>query len=66
LTEGAKRVLAKEGFDPHYGARPLARALKRLVENPLAAKIVSGEVKDGDAVTVDAAAMSDSLLLRKQ
>jgi len=64
LTEGAKRVLAKEGFDPHYGARPLARALKRLVENPLAAKIVSGEVKDGDAVTVDAAAMSDVLVLR--
>jgi len=66
LTEEAKRVLAKEGFDPHYGARPLARALKRLVENPLAAKIVAGEVKEGDRVVVDAAAMSDVLVLRTE
>ncbi len=64
LTEEAKRVLAKEGFDPHYGARPLTRAMKRLIENPLAAKIVAGEVSEGDAVTVDAAAMSDVLILR--
>jgi len=64
LTDGAKRVLAKEGYDPHYGARPLARAMKRLVENPLAAKIVAGEVTEGDAVVVDAAAMSDALILR--
>ena len=66
LTDEAKRVLAKEGYDPHYGARPLARALKRLVENPLARMIVTGEVKEGDTVCVDAAAISDSLLLRKQ
>jgi len=64
LTDGAKRVLAKEGYDPHYGARPLARAMKRLVENPLAAKIVAGEVTEGDTVVVDAAAMSDALILR--
>ena len=38
--------------------------MKRLVENPLASKIVAGEVKDGDAVAVDAAAMSDVLILR--
>lgn len=66
LTDEAKRVLAKGGFDPHYGARPLARALKRLVENPLARAIVSGEISGGDAVVVDAAAMSDVLLLRRQ
>ena len=64
VTDGAKRVLAKEGYDPHYGARPLARALKRLIENPLAAKIVAGEISEGDDVTVDAAAMSDALILR--
>ncbi|MGB2983914.1 MAG: AAA family ATPase [Candidatus Bipolaricaulia bacterium] len=64
LSDSAKRVLAKEGFDPHYGARPLARALKRLVENPLAAKIVAGEVADGDTISVDAAAMSNVLILR--
>ena len=66
LTDEAKRVLAKEGFDPHYGARPLARALKRLVENPLARAIVANEITDGDHVAVDAAAMSDVLLIRKQ
>ena len=66
LTNEAKRVLAREGFDPHYGARPLTRALKRLVENPLAAKIVNGEVEEGDRVVVDAAAMSNVLILRTE
>ncbi len=66
LTAEAKRVLAKAGYDPHYGARPLARAMKRLVENPLASKIVAGEISEGDPVTVDAAAMSDVLLIRKR
>ena len=66
LTAEAKRVLAKAGYDPHYGARPLARAMKRLVENPLASQIVAGEIGEGDPVSVDAAAMSDVLLIRKQ
>ncbi len=66
LTDEAQRILAKEGFDSHYGARPLARALKRLVENPLARSIVAGEVREGDRVVVDAAAMSDALLIRRQ
>jgi len=66
LTNEAKRVLAKAGYDPHYGARPLARAMKRLIENPLASRIVAGEVSEGDSVAVDAAAMSDVLLIRKQ
>ena len=65
LTDEAKRVLAKAGYDPHYGARPLARAMKRLVENPLASKIVGGEISDGAAVTIDAAAMSDVLVIRR-
>ncbi len=66
LTAEAKRVLAKEGYDPHYGARPLERAMKRLVENPLAMKIVSGEVKEGDRITVDAAAMASALVIRRE
>lgn len=66
LTDGAKKVLARKGYDPHYGARPLARALKRLVENPLAMKIISGEVKEGDHVVIDAAAMADALVFRRQ
>jgi len=66
LTDEAKKVLAKKGYDRNYGARPLERALKRMVENPLAMKIVSGEVSEGDHVMVDAAAMSDVLLIRAQ
>jgi ATP-dependent Clp protease ATP-binding subunit ClpC len=66
VTAEARQVLAKAGYDPHYGARPLARAMKRLVENPLASKIVAGEISEGDSVTVAAAAMSDVLLIRKQ
>ena len=66
LTAEAKRVLSSAGYDPHYGARPLARAMKRLVENPLASKIVAGEISDGDTVSIDAAAMSDALLIRRQ
>jgi len=66
LTDKAKEVLSKEGYNPHYGARPLERALKRLVENPLAMKIVSGEIKEGDHVTVDAAAMADALVIRSR
>ncbi len=66
VTAEAKRVLTKEGFDPHYGARPLARAIKRLVENPLASRIVAGEIPPGTIVAVDAAAMSNALVLRPQ
>jgi len=66
LTDEAKKVLAKKGYDPHYGARPLERELKRLVENQLAMKIISGEVSEGDDVTVDTAAMSDVLLIRAE
>jgi ATP-dependent Clp protease ATP-binding subunit ClpB len=54
LTEDAKQVLADAGWDPTYGARPLKRALQRLVENPLALRLLEGEFGDGDAVRVDA------------
>jgi ATP-dependent Clp protease ATP-binding subunit ClpB len=53
LTDDAKELLAEEGFDMVYGARPLKRAIQRDVLNPLAAKILSGEVKEGSAVVVD-------------
>jgi ATP-dependent Clp protease ATP-binding subunit ClpB len=53
LTEGAKDRLAQDGFDPVYGARPLARLIQREVQNPLAARILRGEVGRGDAVEVD-------------
>ncbi len=53
VTEAAKLWLAKEGFDPVYGARPLRRAIERYVENPLSTKILRGEFKEGDTVVVD-------------
>jgi ATP-dependent Clp protease ATP-binding subunit ClpA len=54
LSEKAKSWLAREGYDPVYGARPLRRAIERYVENPLSAKILSGQLKEGDTVRVDA------------
>jgi len=47
-----KELLAAEGFDPTFGARPLRRAIQRLVENPLAEEILSGRIKGGDTVQV--------------
>lgn len=66
LTDEARKVLAKEGYNPHYGARPLERALKRLVENPLATKVISGEISAGNHVSIDAAAMANALVIRQQ
>ncbi|MFZ5919029.1 MAG: ATP-dependent chaperone ClpB [Chloroflexota bacterium] len=54
LSEAAKRLLAEEGFDPVYGARPLKRIIQRRVQDPLALKLLQGEFRDGDAIRVDA------------
>jgi ATP-dependent Clp protease ATP-binding subunit ClpB len=54
LTEEAKEVLAEAGWDPTFGARPLKRALQRLVENPLAMRLLEGDFADGDHIRVDA------------
>jgi len=56
LTEEAKMRLAKEGFDPVFGARPLRRAIQRQVENPLSKRILEGEFEEGAHILVDAAA----------
>jgi len=53
LTESAEEFLAKTGFDPVYGARPIKRAIQRYVQDPLAVKILEGSVKEEDNVTVD-------------
>ena len=55
LTDAAKDALAEAGWDPAYGARPLKRAIQRLVENPLALRLLEGDFVDGDTVRVDAA-----------
>jgi ATP-dependent Clp protease ATP-binding subunit ClpB len=54
LTDEAKELVAEAGWDPTYGARPLKRALQRLVENPLALRLLEGEFQAGDTVLVDA------------
>jgi ATP-dependent Clp protease ATP-binding subunit ClpB len=54
LTDAAKELLFTEGFGPNYGARPLKRAIQKLVQDPLALKILDGEVLHGDHVVVDA------------
>ncbi|HXF98154.1 MAG TPA: ATP-dependent chaperone ClpB [Gaiellaceae bacterium] len=54
LTDAAKEALADAGWDPAYGARPLKRAIQRLVENPLARALLEGRFSEGDAVLVDA------------
>ncbi|MFC2022334.1 ATP-dependent Clp protease ATP-binding subunit [Chloroflexota bacterium] len=53
ITDGAKSWLAKVGFDPLFGARPLRRAVERYVENPLSTKVLRGEFNEGDKVLVD-------------
>jgi len=53
LTDAAKRQLVEEGYDPVYGARPLKRVIQRRIQDPLAVKILAGDVRDGDHVVVD-------------
>jgi ATP-dependent Clp protease ATP-binding subunit ClpB len=55
VTDAAKELLAEEGWDPAYGARPLKRAIQRLVENPLALELLEGRFGEGDTVRVNAA-----------
>lgn len=53
LTENAKEFIAKAGYDPVYGARPLKRAIQKEILNPLALKLLDGTFKEGDVVEVD-------------
>ncbi len=53
LSEAAKTLLADEGYDPQYGARPLRRVIQQRIENPLASRILSGEFAEGDTIHVD-------------
>jgi ATP-dependent Clp protease ATP-binding subunit ClpB len=52
VTDDAKRLLAEEGYDPAFGARPLKRAIQRLIQNPLALAVLEGKFGDGDAIVV--------------
>jgi ATP-dependent Clp protease ATP-binding subunit ClpB len=62
LSPAAKAVIARDGLDPSYGARPLKRTIQRLVENPLARALLRGEFAPGDAIAVDADPVSGTLV----
>src|SRR2546421_297636 len=61
LTEKARQAVGKAGYDPVYGARPLKRALQRMVLDPLAMKVLQGDFRPGDTIRVDASASNDLL-----
>jgi len=64
LTDAAREWLAKEGYDPAFGARPLRRALQKHVESPLSVRLLSGEFSAGDTILVDADPEEDMLIFR--
>jgi len=65
VTDEAKKLLADKGYDPHYGARPLKRVIQRMLQDPLAMKILEGEFPEGSRVRVDARASGEALEFRK-
>jgi ATP-dependent Clp protease ATP-binding subunit ClpB len=65
LTEEAKQLLAEKGYDPHYGARPLKRVIQRMVQDPLAMKILEGEFGEGTKIVADARVSGEALEFRR-
>jgi ATP-dependent Clp protease ATP-binding subunit ClpB len=65
LTDRAKEAIGRAGYDPVYGARPLKRAIQRLVLDPLALKVLQGDFAPGDTIRVDASASTDVLTFAK-
>merc|ERR1711988_481086 len=63
ITERFKDRLVDEGFNPSFGARPLRRAIIRLVEDPIAERILAGDVKEGDSVILDVNSDGDITVL---
>jgi ATP-dependent Clp protease ATP-binding subunit ClpB len=66
LTPAARALLFREGYDPAYGARPLRRAIQRLIQDPLALKILDGEIHPGGIVVVDADPKSDEMKFKRE
>ena len=65
VTDAAKDILIADGYDPQFGARPMKRAIQRLIQDPLALKLINGEFSEGDTVTVDAASGGGELEFTK-
>jgi ATP-dependent Clp protease ATP-binding subunit ClpB len=66
LTEKAKEAVGEAGYDPVYGARPLKRAIQRMVLDPLALKLLQGDFQPGDTIVVDSGASSDVLTFKRK
>ena len=64
LTEAGSDFLVKHGYDEHFGARPLKRAIQRFIEDPLSEKILLGEFAKGDEIEVDRTADGEKLEFR--
>ena len=65
VTPAARELIAEEGYDPAFGARPLKRAIQRLVQDPLALQILEGRFGDGDTVIVDREPGASTLVFRR-
>ncbi len=65
MTDRAKDYIAREGFDPAFGARPLRRAIEKQIQNPLALKVLEGEFTEDDTIEVDLDPKNGSLTFRK-
>jgi ATP-dependent Clp protease ATP-binding subunit ClpB len=66
LSDAARTRLVRSGYDPHYGARPLKRAIQREIETPLAKRLLAGEIRPGQTVWIDADAEGSSLAFRTE
>ncbi|MGA2151508.1 MAG: ATP-dependent chaperone ClpB, partial [Geobacteraceae bacterium] len=66
VTDKAREFLAREGYDPAYGARPLKRTLQRKVQDPLALMLLDGKFTEGDTVLVDLSIEKEGLVIRKK
>ena len=66
LTDAARELLAEQGFDPQYGARPVKRVIQRLVQDPLAMKVLEGEFPEGSKIFADARSDGEGLEFRKR
>jgi ATP-dependent Clp protease ATP-binding subunit ClpB len=65
ISDAAKEHIAREGYDPVYGARPLKRAIQKDIQNPLAFKILEGQFGDGDTVAIDYSSSEGGLVFQK-
>jgi ATP-dependent Clp protease ATP-binding subunit ClpB len=64
LSDAARTRLVRSGYDPHYGARPLKRAIQREIETPLAKRILAGEIRSGETIQIDADPTGPGLAFR--